>query len=168
MLIYFVTVIIILIAVKYFLLTAPFLPTKRQDLATVSAVLEKYQIKSLMDLGCGIGGVLAYLNKNDKSLRLSGLEISLGQFMIAKLRFLFNKKVKVRWRNLFWVNWDKSQAVYMFWRPQTIEKYRKKIEDQLNSGQFVISYCFEIPWLKPMLLERVKQDELMPVYIYKV
>jgi SAM-dependent methyltransferase len=161
-------VILIFVAVKYIFITAPFVPVKKVDLNRIGQIVEKYKIKNFLDLGCGSGRVLAYLNKSFSRLKLTGIELSAWSYVFCRTKFLFKKKVEIKWGNFFWYDWSAYDGLFLFWIPRTVEKTRQKLENKLKSGQILISYCFEIKWLKEKLVEENRDDKHLPIFIYKI
>lgn len=165
---YVLTIILSLVAVKYLFLTAPFVPAKKQDLERLAALVGENKIKNLCDLGCGTGRVINYLSKKYPEKIFTGIELSLWSLVTSKIRFLSRENVQVIWGNFFWCSWDNFEAVYLFWRPETISKYRQKMEIKMKTGQYVLSYCFEVDFLKNKLIKIDKQDRRLPIYVYKI
>jgi hypothetical protein len=163
----YLIIILIFVAIKYFLVTAPFVPVHRVDLPRFAELVKKYRIKNLVDLGCGAGGVLNHLSRVYPERKFIGMEIALWSYFVCRMRFLFSKNVKIIYGNFFWLDWSKYDTVFLFWIDRTIARYQKEMTRKLKPGQFVISYAFEIPWLCDKLLEKDTAENHLPIYVYR-
>lgn len=164
----YLVVILVLVTVKLIFITAPFVPVHRVDLPRLVVLVKKYQIKNFIDLGCGPGRVIKRLACVYPDCNFFGVEIAFWSYLIAKLRFLFFKNVKIFFGNFFWYDWSKYDAIFLFWIDHTIKKNGKQMLKKLKIGQLLISYAFEICWLKDKLVEKDQPPGHLPIYIYKV
>jgi len=166
---YILYIILIFIALKYLVLTAPFVPSHAIDLKNIAELVEKYKIKSLVDLGCGNGRIIGYLSKKYPDKNFKGIEIAFLLWSFCSLRFLKRKNVAISYGNIYWHDWTDNDAIFLFWMPKSLKKNIDKIKNKVKEGQYIISYAFEINGLSDKLLERVKKSEAtMPIYIYRI
>ncbi len=149
-------------------MTAPYVPSHGRDLERVKQLIEKYQIKSVLDLGCGLGGILNYLNNQFPTGKFCGIEISPLFFFLAKIRLITKKNIQIKFGNCFKYDWSGYDALFMFWLPKSFEKYESAMLEKFQPGQYVISYTFPIEWLKDKLLESSKLENQLPIYVYKI
>jgi len=160
--------ILLLVGAKYLMLTAPFVPTKNQDLQRISILAKKYKIKQLCDLGCGNGRVINHLAKNNQAMDLVGIELASFLYLINLFRFIKRKNVKIKYGNVFWHDWSDFDSLFMFWHTSFFNKHVDKIIDKIKPGQLIISYCFELKDLKDKLLIKDQPKAHLPIYVYRI
>lgn len=161
-------VVLILLLFKMTKMIAPYVPSHGRDLSRIKKLVEKYQINSVLDLGCGPGGIINYLSNQNPAGKFRGIEISPLLCTIAKLRFVLKKNVTVSYGNCFNHDWGGYDSLFMFWLPQSFVKYESKIKKKLIPGQYIISYTFPIEWLADKLLEIDRPEKQLPIYVYKI
>ena len=82
--------------------SAPFMPTRDEDLPRILKLCNLKPGEKFVDLGCGNGKVVLYIAKNTKA-KVVGLEMALPIYVWAKIKQLFSgsKNLKVIYKNFF-------------------------------------------------------------------
>ena len=169
----FIMLYIVIIGILILLITfiiagrsaAPWVPTKGKNIARAIAAANIKPGQTVVDIGCGDGRLV--FAAADKGAKAVGYEISLIPYLIAKIRWLFSSQrqnVSIRFKNLWRVNLDQVDILYVFLLPQILGKLEKKLEKELQPGAKVIVHCWAMPTWTPDSISD-KENELR-FYIY--
>lgn len=140
---------------------APYLPTKKVQIAVAFELLDLSAGQSLIEIGCGDGRVLLFAAK--KGLIVTGYELNPLLVIIAKItNFRYRRQVTVVWGNYWHKKWPSSDAIYCFLLDKYMSRLNKKIITDIKKPVKLASYAFQIPEKKHM---RVKQGVFL--YQYK-
>lgn len=148
------------------IIAASWVPTWGKDYGRIIKALEGFQGGTIIDLGCGGGGVMRALARAYPNVRIIGYEISVPAWLIAKLLnglLGLRKRCEVRWRNFYNVSLHEADAVYCFLTPMAMKKLQPKFERELKPSAIVISYAFQIHGWEG---ERLAQDASVPIFRY--
>ena len=140
---------------------APYVPTRKRDVARFLklAGIRKGQI--VYDLGCGDGRLLVAAAK--EGARAIGYEMSLLNYLFC---IFFRRGIKVKLRDFFKGDFHDADVVYMFLMPKALDKIGKILTPQMKHGSRIISYVWPINGLTA---EKVDQEPGRPnMYLYKM
>jgi hypothetical protein len=146
---------------------APWVPSRRRDVARVTSLAALRPGDVLYDLGCGDGRIVVAAAR--LGVRAVGIELAVPLWAIAKLRVLAGGKgnATVRFGDLFAARLDDATVVYCFGVPRTLaQKLRAKLLAELAPGTRIISYAFPIEGLSPTRINR--RDGELPLFLYTV
>lgn len=144
------------VVVALFVLTvlrgAPYLPSRRRDVAL--AFDELYALGEgdlLVDIGSGDGVVLRQAVM--RGAKAVGFEINPILVIISRLLSLRKQNIQTRWRD-FWLTPLplETTVVYAFSESRDIVKVASRLQSEANrlgKKLWLISYAFEVPGLKP-------------------
>ncbi len=114
-----------------------------------------------MELGCGNGRVCRYIARTTDAGEVVGVELSLLQWLVAKVQ----GGARFELADVFYYDLSGYDAVYMFLMPETYEKIRPKLEQELKPGARVVTYVWPIEGWEP---ELVNTHEGAPnLYLYE-
>lgn len=140
---------------------APYLPTKKVQVATAFELLDLKKGQSFIELGCGDGRVLLYGAK--QGLYATGYELNPILVVIAKIvTYRYRSRVSVVWGNYWYKDWPKSDGIFCFLLDKYMPRLDKKIASEVKKPIKLVSYAFKIPNKKYV---RVKQGVFL--YQYK-
>ncbi|MBU4421713.1 methionine biosynthesis protein MetW [Candidatus Parcubacteria bacterium] len=140
-------------------LAAPYVPTRKKD---VARFLELAQIKKgdiVYDLGCGDGRILKVAKK--KGARAIGFELSVPNYLFCRLR-----GIKMRFKNFFKADFKDADIVYMFLSKKAHNKMGKILQGQMKKGSKVICYVWPIEVLTPEKIDKL--DGSPNMYLYRL
>ena len=100
------------------------------------------QRPAFVDLGCGLGGILAYLARAKPGWDIVGVETAPGPYLIAKVRTAFLPNVQVRFQNLWKTDLAAFDVVYAFLSPVPMPKLHAKVAAQMRPGTLFVSNSF--------------------------
>lgn len=145
---------------------APYAPTRRGIIAKAFERLQIDQDDVVVDLGAGDGKVL--LAAAHRGARVIGYELSPIMWVVTRLRTwrLPRNICTILWRNFYTQTLPADTTIiFVFMMPQHMAKIRHFIHDQeLSKLQFVLSYSFPIPDIRPVDL--VQLERAGTIYVY--
>lgn len=147
----------------------PFVPTK---ILAVKKILREAGIKKgqiLYDIGAGDGRFLHYAEKL-YGAHATGFEIDPFIYSIAKLKQILLGWKGVLYRDNFQNHSLKNaDIVICYMLPETLKKYQKKFDKELQKGTKVISYTFHIgSWIPYKEIPADKSLRIKKIFIYKI
>lgn len=98
-----------------------------------------------VDLGCGLGSALVQLARDYPQARLVGVETAPLVFLLAWLRCLPYRHVRVRYRSLWREPLGDYDVVYCFLSPAPMAELWAKARREMRPGSLLVSNSFEVP-----------------------
>lgn len=103
---------------------------------------------SVIDLGCGTGGLLLAIRSARPIARLKGIENAPLTWLIARLR-LANAAVDVAYGSIWDEPLGRYDVVYAYLSPAAMPKLWDKAQREMHPGSLLVSNSFEIPGAVP-------------------
>ena len=103
----------------------------------------------VVDLGCGLAGLLRVVARRHPYVRCTGVEHAPLTCFFAWALSLHSPNVRVRWGSLWRVPLADADLVYAFLSPVPMPELWRKACDEMPAGARLISNSFEIPGVKP-------------------
>lgn len=125
---------------------APLFPTPRGALAGLGVRAPLEPGARVLDGGCGLGAGLIELRREYPDGRLDGIEWSLPLRLLCALRC---RHAAVRRGDLWRHDWSPYALVYLFQRPESMQRAVEKAARELSSGAWLASLEFEARSLQP-------------------
>jgi hypothetical protein len=125
---------------------APVFPTRRGALEGLAACLPLRHGAEVLDAGCGLGDALLELHRQFPAARLSGVEWSRPLRLLSAWRCRF---ARVRRADMWSVDWSAFDLVYLFQRPESMQRAADKAGREMRPGTWLASLEFEIPSRQP-------------------
>ncbi len=125
--------------------SVPYYPSSKEMYKAVEDILPQAGAFSFIDLGCGTGGLLAYLAKHRPLGNYLGVEISPLAFFICKLRFLFRRNVSIHFKSFWKTDISKADFVYTFLAPPPMAQVWEKVKKEMKKGSTYLNNSFEVP-----------------------
>ena len=147
---------------------APWVPTWKKDMKRIREMLKLQAGERCVELGCGNGRISRDLAKTTDAKEIVGVELSLLQWLIAKLQSRMDgsfTKTSFVLGNAFKHDVSDYDAVYMFLMPETYAKIQNKLEKELKPGSQVVTYVWPIPGWMPTKID--KQEGSVDIYLYQ-
>jgi hypothetical protein len=128
----------------------PLFLSGRRVWAAVEALLPSPQPDSelrFVDLGSGLGGLLAYLGRQRPDGSYTGIEIAPLPAWLSRLRFAIAGPANVRvLRDSFWSHdLGDYDVVFAFLSPVPMPELWDKARREMRAGSLLISCAFEVP-----------------------
>jgi hypothetical protein len=126
---------------------APMFPTPAGALKGLARVATLHgSSPRVVDAGCGMGDALRELHTQYPQARLEGLEWSWPLRIACAWRCRF---ARIRRGDLWSLDWSPYALVYLFPRPESMERAAAKAARELREGAWLVSLEFEIRTLAP-------------------
>jgi len=142
---------------------APVFPTPRHALRDLAANAPVADGALIMDAGCGLGDGLKALRLGYPRAQLHGLEWSWPLRAACALRCPW---ARVRQGDIWRADWSPYAMVYLFQRPESMDRAAEKAKAQMRSGAWLVSLEFEITRLTPQA--RLLSPDGRPVWVYQM
>ena len=121
-------------------------------------ILDHSDIKKIVDLGCGNGGLLLPLAQKFPEYEFFGLEWDWFAYALACFRGRNLKNLHVVYGNFMKQNWEKYNLILCYISNDIAKDIASKILNECNKNTYVISEAFPLP---DLVLER---EILAPTY----
>lgn len=143
---------------------APYVPTKRRDLARAMGELYTLDDQDLLvDIGSGDGVVLAEAAK--RGARAVGYELNPLLVLLSRLRLRKSDRTTVVLADFWRVHFpDDTTVVYVFGDSRDIARMAGKVQDEatrLGRALMFISYAIAVPGVEPI-------EKAGAHYLYKI
>jgi len=125
---------------------APLFPTPKGALRGLAAQLSLPTDGRFLDAGCGLGDALVELRREFPRATLSGIEWSAPLRLACALRCRF---ATVRRADMWSADWSGFDLVYVFQRPESMERVIAKASRELRPGAWLASLEFEVDSRRP-------------------
>lgn len=101
----------------------------------------------VVDLGCGLGGLLAYLARQRPDAELTGVDSALLPWLFSRLRL--GSRARIRLGNLWQEDLSHYDLVYAYLSPAPMTRLWDKVRQEMRPGTLFISNSFPIPGVEP-------------------
>lgn len=147
---------------------SPFVPSKDKEIEIILREANLKEGQKFADLGCGDGRVVRHAAKSYK-MRAVGIDINPILIYYAKFitRLKKIKNAEFLAKDIFAVNLNEFNVVYLFLMPKTISRLVAKFKSELKKGSYLISHGFEIKDFKSKLYKKIPNSPF-PTYFYKI
>ena len=125
---------------------APMFPTPAGALRGLGARVPLPAGATILDAGCGLGDALVELRREYPRQRLVGIEWSWPLRLACGWRCRF---ATVRRANLWSADWSGCDMVYVFQRPDTMQRVAEKAGREMRAGTWLASLEFAVPGRRP-------------------
>lgn len=130
----------------------PLYLSSRAATLAVAGLLPQERSFSFLDLGCGLGGVLASLARARPAGRYFGIESAPLPFLFARLRAaLAVKSCRISWGDFRDLDLGSYDVVYAYLSPAAMGELWRKASREMRAGSLLISNGFAIPGMPPAL-----------------
>ena len=142
---------------------APLFPTPPDALRGLRELAPLPLGGRVLDAGCGLGDGLVALEREYPDAHLHGIERSLPLRWLCALRCRF---AHVRGGDMWAADWSPYDMVYLFQRPESMDRAMAKAARELRPGAWLVSLEFEATgWVAQFSLQ---DDEERPVWLYQL
>ncbi len=141
---------------------APFFPTPASALNGLETVV-KPAPRRVLDAGCGLGHGLAALRRLWPNATLCGVEWSAPMAWVAARRA---RGAEVTRGDMWAQNWAELDLVYLFQRPETMDRAWAKACAEMGKGAWLASLEFPVPGIVPHAT--LDAGVGRPLFVYRV
>ncbi len=125
----------------------PLYLTNRRTWSVLADIIPDRPEASFIDIGCGLGGILAYLARRRPDIRLTGVESAPIPYAIAwlRLKLFANGSVDLRYGDMWRQDLAPFDTVYCFLSPAPMPALFDKACREMRHGSLLISNSFVVP-----------------------
>ena len=134
----------------------------------ISLLLPEHLNFRLIDLGSGLGGLLAHVKKVRSDGVYHGIENAPLPILISWLRFLFVKNISVSWGSLWRCNLADYDVVYAYLSPVPMAALWDKAKSEMRPGTLLISNTFDIPGIVPSQVIEIEDFNHSVLYLWRM
>lgn len=128
----------------------PLFLSSRAAAQAVAELLPQERSFTFLDLGCGLGGVLAYLARARPAGRYYGIESAPVPFLLSRLRAALGaKSCRISWGDFRDLDLGRYDVVYAYLSPAAMGDLWHKASREMRSGSLLISNSFAVPGVPP-------------------
>jgi len=98
-----------------------------------------------IELGCGLGGTIAYLSKAHPDWQFVGVENAPGPYLISRLRLMARANARVKFKSLWDVDLSGFDVAYAFLSPAPMPRLIAHADAEMKGGALLISNSFWAP-----------------------
>ncbi|MBV8501821.1 MAG: class I SAM-dependent methyltransferase [Paucibacter sp.] len=140
---------------------APLYPTPRGALQCLPELAPIPAGAAILDLGCGLGHGLRELRQAYPEARLVGLEWSRPLALVCRWLCPF---ATVERGDMWARSWQGFALIYVFQRPESMERVWEKAQRELASDAWLVSLDFEVPGQEPLAQVNLARGHSLWVY----
>ncbi|MCK6403133.1 MAG: class I SAM-dependent methyltransferase [Sphaerotilus natans subsp. sulfidivorans] len=142
---------------------APLFPTEADALEGLETLVPLPPMARVLDAGCGLGHGLQALQKVWPDARMEGIEWSWPIRLAAGLRCPW---ARIRQGDMWAASWAEHDLVYLFQRPESMNRAAEKALAEMRPGSWLVSLEFDVPGMRPHA--RLQNEGHRPVWIYAI
>lgn len=140
---------------------APLFPTPRDALQALPTQVPLPDGARVLDAGCGVGDGLKALRSAYPAAQLEGVEWSWPLRVACALRCPW---ARVRRGDMWATDWSPYALVYLFQRPESMERAAAKAQAELAPGAWLVSLEFAVPGVLPCAQLRTAGGRVVWLY----
>lgn len=148
----------------------PLYLTNRQTWAALAALVDEAGARAVVDLGCGMGGVVTHIARTHPGVTACGVETAPLVFLAARLRLAFQRlpNAEIVYRSLWRQDLARYDLVYCFLSPAPMEKLYSKALAEMRPGTLLVSNSFAVPGVTPERVVAVPDARATQLYVYRL
>lgn len=122
-----------------------------------------------LDLGCGTGSVLHYLDQRFPFGMFQGVETAPIPFVICWLRSKIGRaQFKVMYTDMWKINLARYDVVYAFLSPQPMPDLWQKVQREMRPGSLFISNSFAVPGVEPDEVIELGAGRATALFVWRI
>ena len=145
----------------------PLFVTARQVRAHLSTLLEADRGIRFIDLGCGLGTVIASLKRLRPESEFEGVELAPLPFLVSRV-LAGRAGCRVERRDLMAVDLSRYDVVYAFLSPAPMSALWAKAQREMRPGALFVSLGFAVPHVEPQQVVRVSAASRHTLYVWRM
>jgi len=142
----------------------PLYLSNQETWRALAELLPQHSGFTFLDLGCGLGGTLAFLATQRPDGEFCGVESAPAPFFVSWLRLLQKANGHVRFGDMWRENLGHYDLVYVFLSPDPMPDLWRKAKSEMKPGALLVSNTFAVPGVDPtntLVLEDSRRTRLL-------
>ncbi len=146
----------------------PFFPSRPIVWQKVATLIPDNQSIRMIDIGSGLGDLSMHIAKARRHSRVEGIEIAPLPWLISVIRArLSRSSAQFQLGNYEALNFAHYQLVFAYLSPAAMPALWQKARQEMQAGNLLVSYEFDIPGVPPTFTINNKSD--MPtIFVWKM
>ena len=121
-----------------------------------------------IDLGCGLGGLLAHLAASRPRDHFTGVELAPLPVLVSALRLARHPNCTVRWRSLWKEDLADIDVAFAFLSPVPMPALWQKARAEMQPGSLFISSSFGVPGQTPDRIIKVEDSRQTRLLVWQI
>jgi len=144
-------------------------PTSRAAYPLILAELPADSPFTLIDIGCGMGDLLLFLERHRPTGHFVGIEIGVVPFLVSKVKALLygHGRISVKFQSVYKTPLDDFDFVYAFLSPAAMTQVWSKAYREMKPGSTFITNSFEVPE-KPSYQVNIKDHRKGVLFMHRM
>ena len=122
---------------------------------------------TFLDVGCGLGSVIAALKRARPDSEFHGVELALVPYLVSRLR-AGRLGCRVERRDLMSVDLAGYDVVYAFLSPAPMPALWRKARREMRPGSLFVSLAFPVPAVAPNWVVAVSERDRHTLYVWRM
>lgn len=145
----------------------PLFLTGREVRARLGELLPQDRSIRFVDLGCGIGTVIAGLKKLRPECEFHGVELAPLPYLVSRMR-AGRLGCDVRRRDIMSIDLRSFDVAYAFLSPAPMPELWAKAKREMRPGSIFVSLAFDVPGVEPEQIVPVSDQARHTLYIWRM
>ncbi len=161
--------ILILLQGKTFQTQVPLYLSSNEAAQRLASLLPKEKKFSLIDVGCGCGGLLSQLSKTQPKGNFFGIEAAPIPYLLSKGRVMIKTpNCTIQWGDFWKHDLAPYDVVYAYLSPVPMESLWQKAREEMRPGSLFISNSFIVPGIEPEQTMQLNDMTGSTLYLWRV
>lgn len=145
----------------------PLFLTAREVRVRLGELLPQDRSIRFVDLGCGLGTVIAGLKRLRPECEFHGVELAPLPYVVSRL-FAGRLGCDVRRQDIMSVDLSRFDVVYAFLSPAPMPALWAKARREMRPGTLFVSLAFEVPGAEPEQIVPVSDHARHTLYVWRM
>lgn len=144
----------------------PLYLTNRETASVLSDLMKDRGAIRVLDLGCGLGGVVRALDGEGRRAR--GVENAPAVYLAARILSLVSGKGEIRRGDLWKTDVSEEDVVYAFLSPAPMAALWQKLSTEMKPGSLFVSNSFAVPDIAPDEIWELSDARKTRLFLYPI
>lgn len=144
----------------------PLYLTNRETASVLSDLMKDRGATRVLDLGCGLGGVVRALDGEGRRAR--GVENAPAVYLAARILSLVSGKGEIRRGDLWKTDVSEEDVVYAFLSPAPMAALWQKLSSEMKPGSLFVSNSFAVPDIDPDEIWELSDARKTRLFLYPI
>lgn len=147
----------------------PLYLTNRRTWEAINRLLPERTGLGVIDLGCGIGGVIFYLARRRPDAEITGIESAPLPYALAWLRRrrAGGANLRLVYGDFWKEDLSRFDVVYAFLSPAPMPALYEKARAEMKAGALLVSNSFAVPGVEPHEVVEVNDRRRTRLYLWR-